>query len=150
MNGQVVENCRSSRSIKISYYKCIVIIIIKRCTFHVGPVHGPRRCWIPVLTNQLSDSTTAYASMDGQSSSADEEREPMLPENHQSVDIPLFRLRGQQQTAAALASIPAIALKAAGLELDAEGAQRPRRPSTLRRQNSNVSDREVMFDETVL
>ncbi|KAL5244656.1 hypothetical protein ACI65C_012066 [Semiaphis heraclei] len=115
-----------------------------------SPVHGPRRCWIPVLTNQLSDSTTAYASMDGQSSSADEEREPMLPENHQSVDIPLFRLRGQQQTAAALASIPAIALKAAGLELDAEGAQRPRRPSTLRRQNSNVSDREVMFDETVL
>jgi len=89
--------------------------------------------------------------MDGQSSSADEEREPMLPADQQSDDIPLYRLDGQKQSAASLASAPAIAPETAGLELNAEAAQRPRRPSTLRRQNSNVSNRvEVIFDETVL
>jgi len=140
--------CRSLRLTKI----VIPIILIKRHTIHVGPVHGPRRCWIPVLTTQLSDSTTAYASMDGQSSSADEEREPILPgDDHQSDDIPLYRLDGQKQSAASLASTPAIAPETAGLEINAEAAQRPRRPSTLRRQNSNVSNRvEVIFDETVL
>ncbi|XP_022175923.1 uncharacterized protein LOC111037573 [Myzus persicae] len=115
-----------------------------------SPVHGPRRCWIPVLTTQLSDSTTAYASMDGQSSSADEEREPMLPEDHQSDDIPLYRLGRQQQSAAVLASISATVPEAAGLELNADAAQRPRRLSSLRRQNSSASNREVIFDETVL
>ncbi|KAL4132076.1 hypothetical protein QTP88_009293 [Uroleucon formosanum] len=115
-----------------------------------SPVHGPRRCWIPVLTTQLSDSTTAYASMDGQSSSADEEREPMLPGDQQSDDIPLYRLDGQKQSAAPLASIPGIEPETTGLEFNAEAAPRPRRPSSLRRQNSNVNNREVIFDETVL
>ncbi|XP_050053466.1 uncharacterized protein LOC114133072 [Aphis gossypii] len=117
-----------------------------------SPVHGPRRCWIPVLTTQLSDSTTAYVSMDGQSSSADEEREPMLPcRDQQSDDIPLYRLDGQHQSAAALASIPTIVAEAIGLELNVDAAQqRPRRPGSLRRQNSNIINGEVIFDETVL
>jgi len=88
--------------------------------------------------------------MDGQSSSVDEEREPMLPGEHQSDDIPLYRLDGQKQSAAPLASIPAIAPETAGLELNVEADQRPRRPNSLRRQNSNVNNREVIFDETVL
>lgn len=123
---------------------------------YIGPVHGPRRCWIPVMTTQLSNSTTVYTSMDGQSSSADEEREPMLPRSRRPDDIPLYRLDGQQQPAVALLPVIVPVVSAAGvvgLQLNAAAAtrqQQPRRPSSLRRHNSNASSREVKFDETIL
>lgn len=135
----------------VTYYRCVA----------TGPVHGgPRRCWIPVSTAQLSNSTTAYTSMDAQSSSADDEREPMLPPGGgrpADDDIPLYRLDGaKQQPAAAVALIPVIVpvVSVVGLQLDAAAvapAQQLRRPGgSLRRHNSNASNREVKFDETVL
>ncbi|VVC43581.1 RmlC-like jelly roll fold,Popeye protein [Cinara cedri] len=134
-----------------------------------SPVHGPRKCWIPVMSAQMSNSTTAYASMDGHSLSAatddDDERQPMLPTAN-SGDIQLYRLDSRHQplsaATAAVALIPVIvpvvsAAGVVGLQLNAAGqpaAQQLRRPGSLRRHNSGASNgggcREVKFDETVL
>lgn len=136
-------------------------------------MHGPRKCWIPLMTTELSNSSTAYMSMDGHSSSADDEREPMLPGaggggGVRPDDIPLYRLDVRQQSvgAAALALIPVIvpSVSAAGglvgLQLNAASnvqnnlqTSSPRRSvSLVRRHSSNASNncREVKFDETVL
>jgi len=131
----------------------------------VGPVHGPRRCWIPMLNTKLSNScaTTVYTSMDGYSSSADEEREPMLLRpgvgRSPADDIPLYRLDGRQSSVTAVALLPVIvpvvpAVALAGVQLDPTvpptAVHLQRRPTSLRRHSSNPSNREVKFDETVL
>lgn len=134
----------------------------------LGPVHGSRKCWVPAMSAQISNSTTAYASMDGHSLSAatdyDDERQPML--STATGDIQLYRLDGrhQQQTTtatAAVALIPVIvpvmsAAGVVGLQLNAAAAGQPqqrRRPGSLQRHNSSTASnscREVKFDETVL
>jgi len=109
-----------------------------------------------------SCTTTAYTSMDGHSSSADDEREPMLRRPSAAADdIQLYRLDGhRQRPAAAVALVPVIvplasAAAVVGLQVDPTGRQtvaQSRRPISLRRHSSNASGvtREVKFDETVL
>lgn len=108
------------------------------------------------MSNQLSNTTTAYTSMDG--FSADEERELMLPPGGRSSrpdDIPLYRLDGQQSMALIPVIVPVVPVAGVvGLQLNAVAtgpAHQPQRPGSLRRLNSNASsNREVKFDETVL
>lgn len=116
------------------------------------------------MTSQLSNSctTTAYASMDGHSMLADDERERMLHLASQPPDdIPLYRLdsRRGQTPVTAVALVPVVvplvsAAAVVGLQLDPAAAahQRPSHRRSLRRHSSNVSGgtREVKFDETVL
>lgn len=135
------------------------------CSTQLGPEHGPRKCWIPVMSAQMSNSTTAYASMDGHSLSAatdyeNNERQPMLPSA--AGDIQLYRLDGRHQPQPAAVLIPVIvpvvsAAGVVGLQLqNAPAAGQPhrqrRRSGSLRRHNSGTSDgcREVKFDETIL
>lgn len=133
-----------------SYFDKLICLFDNVLYVYIGSVHGPRRCWIPVMSNQLSNTTTAYTSMDG--FSADEERELMLPPGGRPDDIPLYRLDGQQTMALIPVIVPVAGV--VGLQLNAVATgpgHQPQRTGSLRRLSSNASsNREVKFDETVL